>query len=199
MNVTSLFPTPVAHFKYDGQLTEKQRSFVYSAEQQPNEGNTTSTCKEVLDRELFADIKNFALYSLQQYLEKIINVQNNSSLRITQSWFNYTKKGQWHHKHTHPNSMLSGVFYINADPNKDKIFFYKDGYQQIKFPVSEWNPFNSESWWLPVCSNELIIFPSQFSHSVAPVETEETRVSLSFNTFPVGDIGDFNALTGLKL
>lgn len=199
MIVTSLFPTPVAHFKYDGHLTEEQTAFIHSIEQRPNEGNTTSSCREVLNHKLFANLKEFALVSLKEYLEKITSVQNNATLRITQSWINYTQKGQWHHKHKHPNSFVSGVFYVNANPKQDKIFFYKEEYQQIKFPVANWNEFNSETWWLPVGSGELIIFPSHFMHSVAPVETNETRISLSFNTFPVGGIGDDEALTELKL
>ena len=32
-------------------------------------------------------------------------------LVITQSWLNKNKKGESHHEHVHPNSMVSGVWY----------------------------------------------------------------------------------------
>jgi len=199
MIISELFPTPVAHFHLDDLLNDKHKAFIYSQEQSQNEGNTTSLCRNVLDQELFSDVKKTFLGCLDECLTKIGGVKNGSSLRITQSWLNYSKKNQWHHKHSHQNSFLSGVFYVNADPEKDRIYFYKDGYQQIRFLIAEWNKFNSDSWWLPVKSGQLIIFPSHFTHSVAPVETEDARVSLSFNTFPVGNIGNNESLTGLDL
>ena len=199
MNTFNLFPTPVAFFKLPNELTEEQLEFLKNAEQRPNEGNTTSKFREVLDHELFADLKEFVMESLNTYFDNTISPMNDVKLRVTQSWLNYTKKGQWHHKHAHPNSVISGVFYVNADKEKDKIFFYKDGYKQLSFPTERYNEYNSDSWWLPVGTNELVLFPSSFTHSVAPVETDETRISLAFNTFPVGDVGSDDSLTGLKL
>jgi hypothetical protein len=63
----------------------------------------------------------------------------------------------------------------------------------------EWNTFNSESWWVEAYTGRLLIFPSELEHSVENVETEETRISLSFNTFPIGHFGDDESLTGLTL
>jgi hypothetical protein len=56
-------------------------------------------------------------------------------MRLTQSWLNYTKPGQFHHKHAHPNSFISGVLYMKAARQRDKIYFYKDGYKQISLPT----------------------------------------------------------------
>lgn len=125
--------------------------------------------------------------------------KNDVRLRITQSWLNWTKPGQYHHKHTHPNSLISGCFYVKANKETDKIFFYRDGYQRIKFPPVEWNTYNSESWWYPVGSGDLVFFPSSLTHMVQPVGGEDTRVSLAFNTFPIGYIGDEDELTALHL
>jgi hypothetical protein len=40
---------------------------------------------------------------------------------ITQSWLNYTETNQYHHKHEHPNSLVSGVFYVNDMKNLIKL------------------------------------------------------------------------------
>lgn len=199
MNVFNLFPTPVGYFNYGKELSQEQKDFLVNAEQKPNEGNTTSADREILKHELFADLNAFIEASLDEYFHNTVRPMNEVSLRVTQSWLNYTKKGQYHHKHAHPNSIISGVFYVNADKEKDKIFFYQDGYKQIKFPAKDYNEYNSESWWLPVGTNELVLFPSSFTHSVQPVETDETRISLAFNTFPVGNVGHDDSLTGLRL
>ena len=109
---------------------------------------------------------------------------------VTQSWLNWTKKGEFHHKHEHPNSYLSGVFYINADPDKDKIYFYKSGYKRINLPTEQFNQFNSESWWFNVGTCDLVIFPSYLTHGVPPNNTNRVRKALGVNALTKGTLGD---------
>jgi hypothetical protein len=91
------------------------------------------------------------------------------------------------------------VLYIKANKESDKIYFYKDGYKQISLPTENWNLYNSESWWFEAVAKELILFPSSLTHMVQTVQGEDTRISLSFNTFPVGYVGDEKSLTGLHV
>lgn len=69
----------------------------------------------------------------------------------------------------------------------------------IKLPPSEWNVWNSESWWFEVGTGDLVLFPSHLQHMVETVQGEQTRISLSFNTFPVGLVGEEVDLTGLRV
>ena len=91
------------------------------------------------------------------------------------------------------------MLYLSADPKLDKIYFYKNGYQQIKVPTENWNHWNSESWWFEVETNKLILFPSSLTHMVETVQSDETRISISFNTFLKGTIGDEQSLTELLI
>jgi hypothetical protein len=43
------------------------------------------------------------------------------------------------------------------------------------------------------------LFPSSLEHNVPTIQSEDVRISMSFNTFPVGIVGDEMQLTGLKL
>ena len=101
--------------------------------------------------------------------------------------------------YAHPNSFISGVFYVAADATKDRIYFYKDAYQQIKVTTENWNHWNSESWWFPVETGKLILFPSHLIHMVETVQTEDKRISIAFNTFLEGIAGDNQNLTELLL
>jgi hypothetical protein len=83
----------------------------------------------------------FIQESINSYFETIIAPSKQANLYITQSWVNYSNKGQWHHAHEHPNSILSGVFYAQAT-EKDKIFFEKNQYEQIQFPTEKFNTYN---------------------------------------------------------
>jgi uncharacterized protein (TIGR02466 family) len=200
MNIVSLFPTPVGQFKFARKLTDGEYAFMSEQEKKPNMGNTTSKDRKILEHEQFKDLREFVDESIHKYFDEVIKPEFDVKLRITQSWLNYTEPGQYHHKHAHPNSVLSAVFYVDADPEVDKIYFYSTRtYKQISFKPRDWNLFNSESWWLPVSSGDLVVFPSHFEHSVEVKSGNNTRISLALNTFPVGYVGDDDSLTGLHL
>jgi uncharacterized protein (TIGR02466 family) len=197
--IHNLFPTPVAIYKLDRELTEKELFFIKGQETRPNMGNVTSTDNTVLRNRSMTKLRDFIESSVSEYFKTVYSPKHDVSLRVTQSWINYTEPGQYHHKHAHPNSFVSGVFYPQANRETDKIYFYRDGFQQIKFPPSDWNVWNSESWWFEIGSCDLVLFPSSLTHMVPTVESDKTRISLSFNTFPVGNVGEEMDLTGLQL
>lgn len=199
MNVFSLFPTPVAKFEIGRVFTTKEFNFVEKQVMYKNVGNATSENRYVLTDKTMAPIKKFVEECVGKYFQTIHSPKNDVSLRLTQSWFNYSKPGEWHHKHAHPNSFVSGVLYMKAVKDLDKIYFYSDTYNQVSISTKDFNPYNSPSWWLPVQTGDLMLFPSSLTHSVEPVRGDHTRISLSFNTFPVGYVGEDKELTALHL
>ena len=199
MVINNLFPTPVGSFELGRDLSKLEQKFLFNLETRPNMGNVTSTNNYVLRDNRLSSLRLFLNNSLQEYFQATMSPQDNIKLEITQSWINYTKTGQYHHKHTHPNSIISGVFYIQASKEIDKLFFYNESYQQIKIVPKEFHVYNSESWWLPVETGQLLLFPSSLTHMVATTSGEDDRISMSFNTFYKGKLGDEVALTGLTL
>ena len=199
MNTHNLFPTAVTYFDFGSKLTDLELKFITEQETRNNDGNTTSVNNNLFESAELAEVARFCEESLQQYFKEVYAPKHDVTPYITQSWANYTKKGQWHHKHEHPNSFISGVFYVQAQKDIDKIYFYKNGYQQIKLPTDNYNLYNSDSWWLGVETGQLILFPSHLTHMVQAVQTDETRISISFNTFLKGYIGNDMELTGLHL
>jgi len=195
----NLFPTAVSFFDFGTDLTEVELKFIKNQELRNNDGNKTSVNNNLFDCPEIAEIARFCEESLAEYFKKVYAPKFEVQPYITQSWANYTNKGQYHHKHEHPNSFVSGVFYVQAQQDIDRIYFYKNAYQQIRIPVESYNLYNSESWWLGVKTGQLILFPSHLTHMVQTVETDETRISISFNTFLKGYIGNDIELTGLHL
>jgi uncharacterized protein (TIGR02466 family) len=199
MNIQNLFPTPVGCFALDRELTKAEKDFCINQKRRPNMGNTTSTDTEILDRPKMKKIKGFIENCVDQYFKEVYRPNTNVSLRFTQSWLNYTEQGDFHHKHSHANSFLSGVFYIDATPDCDKIFFYKEEYSSIEVTTEDWNMWNSRSWWFPVATGALVLFPSSLVHMVEAVDHQYTRISLAFNTYLQGNIGSKDNLTHLSL
>jgi uncharacterized protein (TIGR02466 family) len=121
----------------------------------------------------------------------------NVSLKITQSWANYAKNGQEHTTHLHQNSIISGVFYVNTNQN-DKIIFYRNtSLRHFKIETEEYNSWNSDELWFSSEEGNLLLFPSLLAHRVPEVIGEKERISISFNSFFSGEIGDDRNLTQL--
>lgn len=199
MSVNLIFPKAVTTFKLGRNLTDAELHFLMNEPTRGNLGNVTSLDTLVLDNKVVSGITEFIKTSVNQCFNELYKPRKEVSLRITQSWLNYTKKDQYHHKHCHANSFLSGVFYVNADSQTDKIVFHDDTYSQITIPGNENTPVNCKIWSFPVNTGDLFIFPSNLMHSVETLNTDTVRASLAFNTFPVGYIGDDMTLTGLHL
>jgi uncharacterized protein (TIGR02466 family) len=199
MIINNLFPTAVGAFELGRDLSKLEQKFLFNLESRTNMGNIVSTNNYVLRDKRLSSLGSFFNDSLQEYIQTTLSLRDEVSLRLTQSWVNYTKKGQFHHKHTHPNSIVSGVFYIQAVKDIDKIHFFNEKYSPVKIIPKEFNVYNSESWWLPATTGTLYLFPSHLTHMVEQVTTDDTRISMSFNTFYKGTIGDETALTALIL
>lgn len=198
MILHSLFPTPVGKFELGREFTAEENTFVVNQPTTKNMGNTVSNDSYVFRHDTLSSLLAFVQESVNTYVKTIYAPKEDVRLRVTQSWLNYSKPGEWHHKHAHPNSFVSGVLYIKAAKERDRIYFYNDTYEQINMPTENFNLFNSKSWWLPVETGSLMLFPSSLTHSVATVQEEE-RISLAFNTFPVGYVGNEDSLTALHL
>ncbi len=200
--ILSIFPTPVYKTTLEKNLSKKELLFVdkNKLKTHKNEGNITSNNSYILNEKEFKNLKKDLTIKVEDYFDKIICPAGNITPYITQSWLNYTEKNQFHHRHTHPNSLVSGVFYINSNDEFDKIKFFKDNlHSTIKFETKTWNLWNSETWWFPVKTGDLILFPSSLTHMVETKEGDNTRVSLAFNVFVKGKLGDDYKLTELIL
>jgi uncharacterized protein (TIGR02466 family) len=200
--INGIFPTPVYISKLNRKLNSKELLFIDKTklDVHNNEGNTTSNDNYILNNKNFKNLKSDLDLIIKDYFDKIICPTNSITPYITQSWLNYTEKNQHHHKHEHQNSLVSGVFYVNSDEKFDKIKFYKkDVYQIIKPEIKEWNLWNSESWWFTVKTGDIILFPSSLTHMVETKEGNNTRISLAFNVFIKGMVGNNKDLTELKL
>ena len=122
--------------------------------------------------------------------KKIISPIHDNTLYITESWINYTNKNQSHHKHSHDNSLVSGVFYFNTVENDAITFYKRKSGLTLSFDVKTSNNFNSMSYRLPVTDNMLILFPSELEHEVDINIQDKTRISLSFNIFVKGVVSN---------
>ena len=197
-----LFPTPIyfTNLKRSFSLKELKEVEIHKKKLSQNTGNYNTLNSYILNGKTFIPLKKELELHIKDYFNRIYSPEDDKiTPYITQSWLNYTDKNQYHHIHEHPNSLVSGVLYINADEKYDKIKFHDKQYNCFKITPKDYNMYNSNSWWFPVKKTDLVLFPSSTTHSVENKEGDNTRVSLAFNVFVKGILGETKELTELIL
>jgi uncharacterized protein (TIGR02466 family) len=199
--VYEIFPTLVMKFNLERDFSNDEISFIHDTKTKvyKNYGNYSSTNTFILNEPQMSELKKFCESSLEFYFEEFYKPLTKVKSTITQSWLNYTENNQHHHGHTHPNSLISGVFYISANKDSDRICFCRNDYKQISIAEREKNDYNTDEIEFKVNSGELLLFPSNLIHKVPLKNDKDLRISLAFNSFITGEIVFLRSLNYLKL
>lgn len=197
-SIQSIFPVPIFKKNIGRVFTDKEKTIMDPSSWQliPSSENQRAQNTKILEIPSLFNIKQFIESSLEEFKANVVQPMTSMNFKFTQSWINYSKKGDSHHKHFHANSIVSGVFYFKVEP-QDPIYFYdriKTNLHILNYP----NYWNVSRMLVPVSAGDVIIFPSWLEHDVEPVKTDDLRVSLSFNTWFNGAIGSDEALTALR-
>ena len=202
--IYNIFPCPIYRTKREPALLpkeEKEIKEIFDKGIYSNMYNSSTEDTYIFNSKL-KNLKHFCEEHIKLYVNKIISPKNKLEFYITQSWLNISKPGESHHSHSHPNSIISGAFYI-ATEETDEITFSDPNFRVkeiLALEQKEYNIWNSGTCSFSVNNNELVLFPSWLHHGVEANEKATTnRISLSFNTFIRGKIGDKKLLTELIL
>jgi uncharacterized protein (TIGR02466 family) len=199
--VIELFSIPV--YKTTIDVSESNIEFCATCRQSIRDntyGNYITTNSFVLNAPIMSDLKSKITSELQYYADNIMCVTDDVKLQITQSWFNYNDTDSSHHTHMHDNSIISGVIYFTETPS-DIVFFRTYPTNTIKLipNVKKSTKFNCDTVKLKISKFDMILFPSSAVHGVDKNISSNTRISLSFNTFYSGILGQVEDMTYLEI
>jgi uncharacterized protein (TIGR02466 family) len=186
-----LFPKFILSTFYENGITKENIDFLQTVLYKKNIHNNISIDKKLLEKEELSNLNLFIYKTLNDLINNLYKPKNKIEIYITESWLNATKENEQHHHHRHPNSFLSGVFYIKTNLN-DSIIFYDD-YKMFDIESTEYNDFTMSSLDFNVKDNMLILFPSSVTHCVKTNNFKNTRISIAFNTFLKGTINSEDA------
>ena len=205
--VLELFPTPVFTTTIPLEYS-KVVPWFYTQEMLSEEVDSLNYGERskdayILDKPECLDLKAYLLTLTKTYGDML--GYDYESYRFGQSWLSYKHPGQHHSMHSHPNSLISGVFYFGEPAEKvPAIKFHKmigsmnSSYISPKKVNDKrekkyaWEEFRVE--FIP---GLLLLFPSFLHHSVPLNKSEKTRCSLAFNVVPTIGFGDEKSLTEL--
>ena len=110
---------------------------------------------------------------------------------IGNMWANINPPGGYNRPHIHPNSHFSGVYYIKAPQNSGEIVFndprsaahmvMPERVKDIKPPSHLWREVRVNP-----LEGRMLMFPSWLWHCVEPNESNDIRISVSFNFIQKG-------------
>ena len=105
--------------------------------------------------------------------------------RLGNMWANINPPGGMNQPHLHPNSLFSGVYYVKSNPQAGRLKIYdpRPGAQIVmpnrkegKPPKHLWRDANIDPF-----PGRIIMFPAWLWHSVEPNQSNDIRISVSFN------------------
>lgn len=203
--VTPLFAVPLYQTVLDPLETDTLE-FVKNLEytRMPANNGDYTVDKRVLDLDELSSLRKRIQQNIDHFAHEVLDCNNSIDFQIQNSWINRHSKGDFAGSHRHNNSILSGVYYIDVEPDSGAIIFEKDkshynlwtdtieiGFNyQLHQDQNKLNVYNSDAWGVIPRKNELAIFPSLCYHSVMENKNFKTRYSLAFNVFPRGHFGD---------
>jgi ectoine hydroxylase-related dioxygenase (phytanoyl-CoA dioxygenase family) len=81
------------------------------------------------------------------------------------------------------------------------VFTRHTHYQQIELPPdpAKRNIYNSPINRITPRQDDILLFSSRLTHLVEQNKSSQPRHSIAFNTFVKGQLGDYRAVTELKL
>ena len=153
-----------------------------------NYNNWISDNQHIIQQPEFEKISEQVYHNVCEYFYGVMRASNDVEIYITESWLNKTEKGQVHHRHWHPNSILSGIVYLQGDPTSGRTSFITSQFDTLEYTIEESNLYNSRSWSVDPEVGSMLVFPSNVEHLVEEYLGEEPRITMSFNTFIRGDI-----------
>lgn len=182
-------------------LSDDERIFLENLEEvKLPYGNYISKNKSILEEEKFNNLKLDLEKELLRYTRDVLKIKQD--FYITDSWSTRNPKNSSHHSHMHPNSIFSGVYYVDV-PDGDLEFHYyprpmsKDF--NFEYDILEWNIFNSFSWSVKPNKGTIIIFPSWLRHRAKENFSSENRRIIGFNSFVKGAFGTEDAINRVQI
>lgn len=204
-NVQLLFPKTVIQGKihaFDHKIYSDKLLEMFSGDKDNNpwfdkENNFYFTEPNLQNNQEFKPLTEQILKFVEISFETVLGYEH-MDLEISLMWGLGLQNSGSGHRHYHPNSFVSGVYYPQ-DIDYASIKFYSPYTPMIYPRIANKNLLNSITMEYQPRQGDILLFPSELEHSVSKNCSDQIRCSYSFNIFVRGEMGDFNSLSYLKI
>lgn len=196
MAIHNLFPTPIYMKQAVGNTIKEVNKDLWNLYDPDNMMKNTHTYNPTSSHDVSTDSEgnlfasnivketpNFARFLERSIIGYLLDLgmQHTIPFAITESWFTRTSQGKHAPIHSHGNSDISGVYYLQTNG--------MDGQLSLRNPQNPTNGnlisfLNNMKWGekkLPLKNGLLMMWPAYLEHSTHINDTPEDRISISFN------------------
>ena len=144
-------------YEYELKITDKEirQILIFLNTIETNDHKTTFQYIDVLNVPLLNNLK-----------KQITNILDKHNLQLKNNWAQLYNKNHKHPIHIHYGSNYSGIIYVEGE-NPSPTIFYDKYFQLYAHNFKK---------------NTLLMFPSDIPHEVRPLQENEKRLIISFNT-----------------
>jgi len=144
-------------------------------------------------------LKNKILKTFNLFKNNVLKY-NNTDFDITTSWVALSKQNEFTEDyHKHSNCFYSGVLYLKAEENCGNIEFGNFNNNSFLIIPTEYNIYNTEKFNITPKENLIIFFPSETYHTIKKNNSNEERISISFNFIPINNFGNGDSTLNISL
>lgn len=202
MKKIQIMPQFIYEFEAPLDLQQKVGKAVASLEWRQERFNKRSKDTHLEKRREFQPFRKWVNFCLGKIVSDLgMSVDR---IEVTQIWGNKAVSGEQHHKHRHPNSILSCVYYA-TDRCAPTRFYAPNIYNAFSDTSAgglDLFMFGNGGAWSTHehygNKGTMVVFPSTLQHDVGKNDDDLERITLAINTFPAGYIGDYSMLSGFE-
>lgn len=191
MNVVDIFPTKIAVID-DVHCSSEISNYLnlndhLIASTHPD--GTVSIVQDtyILHNPFFSDLSSTIMQYVKMYAKNYLKYKYDD-YQYSQSWVTFcAPEKQRHFAHTHPNSIITGVYYFQDTPSSPLVLH---DVERSHFHTLFGSTKQQEIYEIECIKHRLVLIPSYQSHYVPTNTSNIARRSLAFNILPVGIIGN---------
>lgn len=208
MNKFDIFPTPIATSNIP--VSKNLINYFKTVETNPlfNGQNGTavsygthSKSTNILREKGCENFRRLVIDEVNKFARDVLCIETETMLDVC-SWVSIKTPGQEHITHSHPNSIITAVFYIDEVYSECPIFFAKqargNSLYEIRPRINQEmleRSLYSEAVYFSPKQFDLLMFPSYLPHGVPRNTTKKARYSISCNFMTANESGMRENLT----
>ncbi len=188
-NTVNIFPVPIHIFDVNefSEIQDELIDFVYKMREKDPVGHTISNRRGwQSDRFSLGAEDDVLKIFLTNCLALFPPIKKSVRLFVT-AWVNINPPDAFNLKHDHPTSNLSGVIWLKAPKDCGNIVFESPcsfaTHQEIECYNEDFKEKNNyfHSFSFNPIEGRMVVFPSHLEHHVDFNDSQEDRISVSFN------------------
>ena len=187
-----LFPSVIHELKVKNFKSIKMDliNFVYEEREKDSKGLNFSNMGGWQSQPTYKDYNNILLSTVADTVRTYFNnnvLDMSKEIVFEGLWMNINKKGDYNATHDHPNCHMAGVFWINSPVGGGNFecqspHSYTSGPEMMGYTSEFREKTNSYgSYGFSPTEGDIMLFPASLNHKVTPNQSDEDRISSSFN------------------